>query len=390
MYRRKSDLSGKEIISIHHPDSSYIVYSQDEWWDDKWDPLDYGRDFDFIKPFFEQFKELQLSVPRPGVINNGAENSKYCNFADQNKNCYLLTSANRNEDSLYGFIMLECKDAVDVLWTTNSEILYECTDCDNCYNVRFGENCDNCTECSFIAHSKGLKNCILCVNLNNASYHILNKQCSKEEYEATMKEISGSYEKYEEMKKILDTLKQLMELAEEYFTLDKLSFEESDERQTISGFKCRKMLFNLEGRLNPPVKEIPGDLKVMMDGYSWVTTDFPEYAEYKKTMQNIMESFFTPKIQSLIEDVLKIVGVEESFLQKYLESWTYLYVQMAFNITLEVWSPDLDVPSMSFNLRYNSILENLSFEKIPDTVFEKPSGFERKDVNLLELLRDSD
>jgi hypothetical protein len=190
--------------------------------------------------------------------------------------------------------------------------------------------------------------------------------------------------------KILDTLKQLMELADEYFMLDKLSFDESDEWQTISGFKCRKMLFNLEGRLNPPVKEIPGDLKVMLDGYSWVTTDFPEYAEYKKTMQNIMENFFTPKIQSLVEDALKIVGIEESFLQEYLESWTYLYVQIAFNMTLEVWSPDLDVPSMSFNLRYNSILENLSFEKIPDAVFEKPSGFTRKDVNLLELLRDSD
>jgi len=190
--------------------------------------------------------------------------------------------------------------------------------------------------------------------------------------------------------RMLDTLDRLIDQVDEYFRLDELSFQESDEQQTISGYKCRKLLFNMVGRLNPPIEQVPGDLKILMNGYSWVTTDFPEYPEYKKATNDIMSSLFTPEIQNLIEDVLVLVGVDESFIQTYLESWTYLYVQMAFNITLEVWSPDMDVASMSFNLRYNSILENLSFEKIPDAVFAKPSGFEQENLNLSELLKGLD
>lgn len=162
--------------------------------------MDFGRDFDATKSFFQQFHDLQLAVPRPGVVNNGAVNSTYCNFADQNKNCYLLTSANRNEDSFYGFLLLNCKDTVDALWATDSEILYECTDCNHCYNVRFGENCNHCTESTFIAHCNSVKHCILCINLNNVEYHILNKPCTKEEYVSFLKDIEGSYEKFEQMK----------------------------------------------------------------------------------------------------------------------------------------------------------------------------------------------
>ena len=58
LYHRKSDLSGKQIISCFSPDKLTKVFSQDEWWSDAWDPLEYGRDFDFSRPFFEQFAEL--------------------------------------------------------------------------------------------------------------------------------------------------------------------------------------------------------------------------------------------------------------------------------------------------------------------------------------------
>ena len=41
LYKRKCDLTGKDIISIYSPDKVYTVYEQSEWWSDKWDPLDY-------------------------------------------------------------------------------------------------------------------------------------------------------------------------------------------------------------------------------------------------------------------------------------------------------------------------------------------------------------
>ena len=110
LYRRKSDLSGKEMISCFSPDSPYKIFTREEWWGDGWDPTDYAQDPDTNKPFFEQFHELLLKVPRPPLVNNKAENSDYCNFADINKNCYLITSANRNEDSYYSWLIVENKD----------------------------------------------------------------------------------------------------------------------------------------------------------------------------------------------------------------------------------------------------------------------------------------
>jgi hypothetical protein len=56
--------------------------------------------------FLEQLSKLSLAVPRVALLNPKSENSPYSNFADANKNCYLLFNANGNEDSHYAAILL--------------------------------------------------------------------------------------------------------------------------------------------------------------------------------------------------------------------------------------------------------------------------------------------
>jgi len=197
LYKRKSSLSNQDIVSFYHPDSPLRIYSHDEWWSDKWDAMIFGKNYDFNRGFFEQFYELQLQVPRPPLVNNKAENSPYCNFADGNKNSYLLTSSNWNEDSFYGFLVVKNKDAVDCLWCTDCELVYQCTDCIKCYNLKYGENCDNCSDSAFLYNCTGLHNCLFCINLKNKEYHILNKPVSKEEYENALAFLNGSYKNYQ-------------------------------------------------------------------------------------------------------------------------------------------------------------------------------------------------
>ena len=36
LYNRKSDLSGKQMISMYHSGASFPVYTIDEWWSDDW------------------------------------------------------------------------------------------------------------------------------------------------------------------------------------------------------------------------------------------------------------------------------------------------------------------------------------------------------------------
>ena len=53
-YKRPSSLSGKDIVSLHHEDAPwgkpYTVYGLDEWHSDKFNPMQYGRKFDFNRP----------------------------------------------------------------------------------------------------------------------------------------------------------------------------------------------------------------------------------------------------------------------------------------------------------------------------------------------------
>lgn len=203
LYRRKSTLSGANIISVFHQDSPFKIYSHEEWWNDNWDPMEYGADTDFSLGFFEQFYQLMLKVPRSPLINNKAENSPYCNFADGNKNCHLITSANWSEDSYYCFLIVSCKNAVDCIWCVDSEIMYECTDCRNCYDLRFCEHCGNCSESAFLYDCIGQKNSIFCNGQQHGQYQIFNRQVPKEQFLKTFDYyFSGSHKRLEEAKQV--------------------------------------------------------------------------------------------------------------------------------------------------------------------------------------------
>lgn len=196
------------MISCYAPDSPFKIFTRDEWWSDDWDAMAFGQDFDFSRGFFEQFYELQLKVPRPPLINNKSDNSDFCNFVDGNKNCYLLTAANDNQDCYYGTLMANNKNIVDGMWMMDSELCYECIDCHHCYNLRFSQSCENCSDSSFLLNCRGVKNSLFCVNVRNKEYFIFNKQATREEYERICKEIAGSFSKYQELFQRFNTLKQ--------------------------------------------------------------------------------------------------------------------------------------------------------------------------------------
>ena len=63
-YRRKCDKTGEMCVSLFPQNFETPVYSPKAWWTDDWDAIDYGQDYDFSKPFFEQFKELMKRVPQ--------------------------------------------------------------------------------------------------------------------------------------------------------------------------------------------------------------------------------------------------------------------------------------------------------------------------------------
>lgn len=208
LYERKCDLTGATIISNFHPGSPYKVHRQQDWYSDKWDPLEYGRDFDFRRPFFEQFRELSLAVPRPALHKayEFDENADYTNYAGRNKNCYLIFDAEDNRDCYYDYSVNHTESCMECFRIRTGELLYGCIDCVQCYNSAFLQDCVNCSDSVFLKNCIGCKHCIMCSNMKNKEYCIENKQVGKAEFER-LRALFGSYKNVQSAAKRFEKLK---------------------------------------------------------------------------------------------------------------------------------------------------------------------------------------
>jgi len=207
LYKRTCDSCKKEIVAIYPAKTPWPVYCGTCWWGDGWDAKSFGREYDLKRPFFDQLKELQSKVPRIGLLSLNSVNSEYTNNSSDNKNCYLLFAAEKNEDSMYGRLIQNSKSIVDAAWVYDSELCYECIDCRQCYQCLFSERCQTSTDLLFCFDVRHSKNCILSTNLRHAQYYIENKPYSKEEYEKKKKEILASQDTITEAKKRFEELK---------------------------------------------------------------------------------------------------------------------------------------------------------------------------------------
>lgn len=199
LYHRDCTLSKNKIISSYSPDSPCPVYDQEVWWSDQWDPLTYGRGFNFQKPFFEQFHELRLSVPRPNLLNKNSQNSEYTHHSEGNKNVYMGFNVGFSEDCFYiTNYCLNLKSCGDCYACDHLELCYECLDSKNCYNCSYTILSLQCSDSKFLFDCRNVQNSFLCWGLNNKQHHILNQPYSKENYELKMRELwDGSHQKRE-------------------------------------------------------------------------------------------------------------------------------------------------------------------------------------------------
>ncbi len=199
LYRRTCDKTKKEIISAYPPESPFTVYRNDIWWGDSWDALTYGRAFDFVKPFFVQYEELQKVVPREGTSVFRSENCDYNSHIRDSKNCYMNSLIATSEDTHFSYWIENGKDVIDCMLTNASTLSYECVDCDKCYDVTSLEESRNCNDCHFCFQLTGCDHCLLSSNLANRSYYLRNAPCTKEEFAAAKTALlCGSYAKWKD------------------------------------------------------------------------------------------------------------------------------------------------------------------------------------------------
>jgi len=189
LYHRKCDAPGHEenIISVYSADKPFVVYDYKYWWGDSNDPMQYGQEYDFSRPFFAQMGELFKQVPQINLVVKNNVNSDYVHLVADSKDCYLLSGGWMNERTLYANHLSGIKDSLDLYFVDKLELSYECGISQNSYQLFYGQNCDNCLNSSFLYDCKNCSHCFGCVGLRNKQYHIFNQPLSKDDYEKKIK-----------------------------------------------------------------------------------------------------------------------------------------------------------------------------------------------------------
>src|SRR3989344_6278225 len=201
LYRRECDLCKKEVIAMYNKNTSFPVHCHNCWWSDKWDSLEYGRNYDFSKPFFHQLSELIKTTPRSNLSYTNVTDSEYLNYIVDVKNGYLVFGGHHLENVAYAKQSVEVKDSFDLTFTRESELCYETTDCVKSFKIGFSRYAEDCRDSIFLLDCRNCSNCIGCVALRNKSYCIFNKQYSKGEYLDKLKEFNlGSFRNLEKIK----------------------------------------------------------------------------------------------------------------------------------------------------------------------------------------------
>ncbi|MEK7569752.1 MAG: hypothetical protein AAB500_02595 [Patescibacteria group bacterium] len=206
-YRRKCALCGESTLTIYHEEEPFTIYCRDCWLSDKWDPLSYGRPYDFSQPFFNQFRSLQVSVPRVNLYRTNFVNSEYCNYGLDFRDCYLLFGGKGNERVYFANQIFNSGDSMDIAFCEKIEFSYELFECLGSNNLFFSGHSEACVESYYLIDCKNCINCFGCVGLRNKQYHIWNKPHSREEYKKFIEKANlGSFEAHLEYKKKLAEL----------------------------------------------------------------------------------------------------------------------------------------------------------------------------------------
>ncbi|MFA6586208.1 MAG: hypothetical protein WCS86_03565 [Candidatus Paceibacterota bacterium] len=192
LYKRKCDANGHDenVITIYHPEEKLVIYDNKYWWGDLWDPTAYGKEYDFTKPFFEQWRDLRNNIPMQNLSNSNAKNSDYCNVAEDSRESYMSSGSWKIEKTFYSNRISETKDCSDLYVVHRSELCYDDVFCSDCYYTLYSFNCKACVDSYFLYDCHGCTDCFGCTNLRNKSYCMWNEQLNRDEYLERLTEIN--------------------------------------------------------------------------------------------------------------------------------------------------------------------------------------------------------
>ena len=193
---------------MYPQDTVFPVYCRECWFSDAWDPLAYGRDYDFSKNFFEQLIDLFNKVPQIALQVSNSVNSDFINQASGCKNCYLVTSASDDEDCLYSNRLLYCKNVCECMAVNKVENSYEARGSRESSNLLHCDDCHGCLDVSFCYDVRNSNNCFMSSNLRLKSNMWYGQQLTTDEFRSKVRQVNiGSYQNLQSLLSEYEKLK---------------------------------------------------------------------------------------------------------------------------------------------------------------------------------------
>ncbi|USN59165.1 MAG: hypothetical protein H6767_03635 [Candidatus Peribacteria bacterium] len=156
--------------------------------------MQYGKDYDFSRSFFENFQSLFQSIPLPNVFHVG--NNENCDFVDtavHSKNSYLSSIVTLGSENVAYSCMIreDCTNIFNSFYVIkgNQNVYFSSHVFDSSYKIFYSRYIKNSTNIWFSSNLTGCSECLFCDDLQNCSYYISNTQYEKEEYFQKKQEI---------------------------------------------------------------------------------------------------------------------------------------------------------------------------------------------------------
>jgi len=170
---------------MYHPSTPFPNWCVKCHLGDGWDALDYGKDYDFSRNFFEQFKDLKYSIPHRALDQNerNGEGCEYSNLCYTSVDSYLSYNVVTSEHIKYSKHVLKYnKNCLDSLIIKENDRGYELIQSNKNYNSTFLIECDQCIDSHFLFDCLNCINCCMSSNLRNKSNVFRNIQLTRDEY----------------------------------------------------------------------------------------------------------------------------------------------------------------------------------------------------------------
>jgi hypothetical protein len=172
---------------MYQSEAAFPVYCRDCWYGDSWDPMEYGVEIDWSKPFLAQFGELYKKVPKLALWQKGSNaNSLYANNVYDSKDIYLSYSIVEAENIFYSENIDYGRYVMDSYLSISSELVYE-NQGSRQFNSKFILQSNDCIDSAFLFDCANCTECYMSSNLRNKKYVFRNQQLSKEAYDEALK-----------------------------------------------------------------------------------------------------------------------------------------------------------------------------------------------------------